>query len=591
MRAWLCLAACAVLGLGHGQVSADATPSVLRVREPAAVRPTNLRMRPVARAAAGAASAAAGASDTAPESAGAAPGPAGAAPATAGPAASGADASGRQRQAREVLPSGPSLAERVVFRFNIGFGLDGGQPIDDATRFNGQPCGDECLDAYTRNRIYGFGDAVLGSRGVGASSLNTYFAAQFRLDQDLRGGYSSVPSVYDGAGVSEMQVRSAYGELVGAFKPRWLRPLYVRAGRQFRYGTAVAHFDGLTASYDTRVGSLGFFAGSSVSLYRLNDEPGLSSRTDVSGLNARLDLAALGYGPIVLTANTLRHDGRNHGDWGVAVRVRRDLDTRLRVRSQGGKLAQADLQVRTRLSAVTVATLEVEHSTENDWRYDAFLAPPARDVTDERTYLALEPPGPRTYVSLRAGTVLLDNVDLLLRGAGVVEYDDPEEDATAEPDARFASSYIEGGAALELRLQRTLSLGLSTLVRGYRNQQRPVDQDNALEIEGPQDLGNAYGYAHARGFVEGGFVIRYTQGARLFSAEAETYARAYERKLLYVTSDVPTEDERVGGRLSVESWAGERLRLRIEYDVSAELPVIPELRGLKSLRVLMEGRF
>jgi hypothetical protein len=581
MRAWLCLAACAALGLGHGQASADATPRALRVREPAAVRPTNLRMRPVARAAAGAVRAAAGA-------AGEAPG----APAPPEPAARGAEAAGRRRgQGRDAPPSGPSLAERVVFRFNIGFGLDGGQPQDEATRLNGELCDEACLALYTRNRIYGFGDAVLGSRGVLASSLNTYFAAQFRLDQDLRGGYSAVPSTYDGPGVKDLQVRSGYGELVNVFESRWLRPLYVRAGRQFRYGTAVAHFDGVTVSYDTRVGSLGFFGGSTVSLYRLFDTPGFSSGSGVSGTNARLDLAALGYAPVVLTANTLRHDGRSHADWAVTVRVRRDLDARARLRTQGGKLARADMQVRTRLSAVTVATLDVEHSTARDWRYDAFLTTSRSDRTDERQYLALEPPGPRTYVSLRAGTVLLDNVDLLLRGAGVVEYGEPEADATAEPDARLASSYIEGGAALELRLQRTLSLGLSTLVRGYRTQEPPVSEENPLEIDGPQGLGRSYGYAHARSFVEAGAVVRYTQGARLFSAEAETYARAYERTHLYVSSGVPTEDERVGGRLSVEAWAGERLRLRLEYDVSTKLAVLPELHGLKSLRVLMEGRF
>jgi hypothetical protein len=460
---------------------------------------------------------------------------------------------------------------------------------------NGTSCGNDpdCLQQYTRNRIYGFGDAVLGSRGVLMSSLNGYFAAQFRFDQDLRGGFSAVPSVYDGAGVDDMQVRSAYGELEGAFKSRWLKPLYVRAGRQYRHGTAVAHFDGLTVSYDTRVGSLGLFGGTPVNLYSSGEGWEGDQLDTIGGMNARLNLAALGLGPIVLTGNRLSYGGNTHTDVAAAVRWRRDLDTHVRLRRLNGALAQADVQVRTRLSAVTVAMLDFAHSTQRDWRYDVFLTEP-RNSTDVRHYLGLEPPGPRTYMSLRAGTVLVDNVDLLVRGAAVVEHDDPEESASDEEDTSFASSYVEGGAALELRLQRTLSLGLSAVVRGYRMQE-PPDGENPLEMPGPQALPRHRGYAHARSFVEAGAVVRYTQGARLFSADAEFYGRAYERELLYETPDettkVPTTEERVGGRVSVESWAGERLRLRLEYDVTAELPVIPELRGLKSLRVLMEGRF
>lgn len=497
----------------------------------------------------------------------------------------------RRSRGGEQLPGGPTLAERVLFRFNIGFGLDGGQPTDEP-RLNGTPCGIEpmCLQQYTRNRIYGFGDAVLGSRGVLMSTLNSYFAAQFRLDQKLHGGFSAVPSAYDGEDANNMQMRSVYAELQGISKWRWLRSLYVRAGRQYRYGAAVAHFNGLTASYDTRVGSVGLFGGSPVYLYSAGAAWDESRGGGIIGMNARLNLAALGLGPVVLTANNLAYGDYIHSDLAAAVRWRRHLDTHVRLRRLNGKLAQADVQVRTRLSAVTVAMLDLEHSTRRDWRYDLFSTK-QRDGTDVRRYLGLELPGPRTYVSLRAGTVLVNNVDLLVRGSGVVEHDDPEDDASDEEDTSFASSYLEGGAALELRLQRTLSLGLSTVLRGYRTQDPPAFLENPLETAGPQELPDHRGYAHTRSFVEAGAVLRYTQGARLFSADAEFYGRVYERELLYETTKVPTDDERVGGRLSVESWAGERLRLRLEYDVTAELPVLPELRGLKSLRVLMEGRF
>lgn len=486
------------------------------------------------------------------------------------------------------MPSGPRLHEQVVFRFNLGFGLDGAQASTQPS-LDGSTClqTGTCNGKYTQNRVYGFGDVVLGSRGLLAQSLAGYFAAQFRFDQSAI-AFSAVPTVYDGEGVQEVQIRSAYGEMDRMFESRWLRPLYVRIGRQYRYGAAVAHFDGLTASYDTRVGSLGVFFGTGVNLYRIAKSPKLEDR-GLAGVTVRLDLAALGRGPIVLTANTLSYDGHDHSDLGASVRVRRNIDARVRLRRLDDDLAQADLQVRARLSAVTIAVLDLDHSTASDWRYDPLLVAPARELTDARRYLDLEPPGPRTYLSLRAGTVLLDNVDLLVRGAAALEHDDGEESPGTEAPARFASSYVEGGAALEVRLQRTLSLALSGMARWRpaRVSASPATPDDATPDPLPADLG----YARDGSYYEGGALARYTEGARIFSAEAELYLRHYERLLLYTMPGLFDEDDRVGGRLSVEGWAGERLRLRIEYEATAVLASIPELRGLKSLRLMLEGRF
>ncbi|HWN67978.1 MAG TPA: hypothetical protein VNM90_10075, partial [Haliangium sp.] len=443
---------------------------------------------------------------------------------------------------------------------------------------------------YTQNRVYGFGDVVLGGRGLLAQSLAGYFAAQFRFDQRAI-AFSAVPAVYDGKDVQDLQIRSAYGEMDRMFESRWLRPLYVRIGRQYRHGTAVAHFDGLTLSYDTRVGSIGVFAGTGVDLYGIADGPELKNLGGLAGVTLRLDLAALGRGPIVLTANMLSYDGHDHSDVAASVRVRRNIEARARLRRLDDDLAQADLQVRARLSAVTMAVLDLDHSTARDWRYDSLLAAPARALaTDPRRYLNLEPPGPRTYLSLRAGTVLLDNVDLLVRGAAAVEHEQPEESRGGDAPARvFASSYFEAGAALEVRLQRTLSLALSGMGRVYPDElpRAPSDPTDEAPDALPADLGRARDAA----FFEGGAVARYTEGARVFSAEAELYFRLYERLLLYSLDGLSGEDDRAGGRLSAEGWLGERLRLRIEYDATAALVTIPELRGLKSLRLMLEGRF
>lgn len=483
-----------------------------------------------------------------------------------------------------MVPDGPKLDDKVVFRFNLGFGLDGAQPSSQPS-LNGSTCLQEaaCRAAYTQNRIYGFGDVVLGSRGLLAQNLAGYFAAQFRFDQGVMDGSSAVPSVYDGD-TQDVQMRSAYGEVDGLFGTR----LYLRAGRQYRYGAGLAHFDGLTASYDARAGSIGVFGGTGVDLYGPAGGVPAEDGGTLAGLTLRLDLAALGWGPVVLTSNTLGYDRHAHGDVAAAVRIRRHTNARVRLRHLDGALAQADLQVRARLSAVTMAVLDLDHDTARDWRYDGLLVAPARafeDGSDPRKYLNLEPPGPRTYLSLRAGTVLLDNVDLLVRGAVAVEHEDG-----AAPDERvFASSYVEGGAALEVRLQRTLSLALSGMARRHRADlpEAPGDPTDGA----PDPLSDNLGRARVASFFESGAVARYTEGARIFSAEAELYARFYERMLLYSMGPLSGEDDRIGGRVSAEGWAGERLRLRVEYEATALLDSIPELRGFKSLRLMLEGRF
>lgn len=556
-----------------GQSSAMAAPWDLRVRELPALPPTSLRMRvaPVPATAVAVTSAAASAS-AAGDGAGVDPGPA-------------LERARRQRRLHDQQPLEPSVSDQVTFRFNIGFGLDGGQLIEGQPNLAENTCDDACRQRYEELRIYGFGDAAIGTRGVLAQDLSTYFAARFRFEQDPR-EFSAVPAVHDGEGVDDVQVRSVYGDIHDVFESRWLRPLYLRIGRQYRYGPTVAHFDGVSVGYDTRAVSIGGFVGAGAQLYQGTGGLDLSERGMV-GLNLRLDLAAMERAPLVITANYLSFAGHEHSDLAMAVQWSRDVAARLGVRSRDDAVARVHARLRARLSSVSIAVFELVHRTRDDWLYDLFPGD-GGDPGEARAYLNLEPPGPRTHLSARAGTVLMDNVDLLLRGTAAVEHGEPGPDADpSTPDPTFASSYIEGSAALELRLQRTLSLGLSGLVRAYSLRAAVEMDEDASLLDRLEDRG----HARERGFVEGGTTVRYSLGARRFSAEAEVYARFYGREPLLEMNELPGEDDRVGGRISVESWAAERLRLRAEYDVTTSLDVVPELIGFKSLRVLMEGRY
>ena len=111
-----------------------------------------------------------------------------------------------------------------------------------------------------------------------------------------------------------------------------------------------------------------------------------------------------------------------------------------------------------------------------------------------------------------------------------------------------------------------------------------------------------------RNLLEGGMVARFSGGARKFSASAEIFFRRTRWAELYRDDGVPDPQEggagdleqeivlgefdiRGGGRVSFDAWVTRRLRLRAEYDISSTLDVAPEIRGLKSLRVLAEGQF
>lgn len=479
------------------------------------------------------------------------------------------------RRREEISDSGAvTLEEQLIFRFDVGFGLDGGEPSGEPMLSGSQvPTGE-----YARVRMYGFGDAVIGTRGLMASSLSTYAAATFRFDHVADRPITPVPSVYDATGVDDILIRAAHAEVDEYFENPWLRPLYLRAGRQFRYGPAIAHFDGFTIGYDTDVASVGLFSGYRVSQLGHTDHVPDES---ISGGDLRLDLYRLRRVPLVFTASFLEFDGSSHSDLGVALQWSRDILLRGSLRSRNGHSARQRLELRLRVSKVTVVSAELDNRTEDDWIYDILIADRPDDATARR-WLDLGPPLPRTVLGVRAGTVLLRNIDVLVRGGAAIERDD-------EVDAPWSPSYLEAGGALEVRVRRAIAVGSSLLYRRYgRDDPVPVGDLTS----GPDPLpGTLFSGVGERSFVESGGRLEYRQGARKFRAGAELYGRFYRFDTPYQVSRADDADLIGGARFHVEGWAGEHLRLRAEYDLSSAIAAAPELRGIKSLRVLAEGRF
>ena len=482
-----------------------------------------------------------------------------------------------------------SLQDALVFRFNLGFGIDGGDPESDPTLLSGLQLSQP---EYAALRIYYFGDAIIGSQGLFSPSLSTYVASQFRFDQgerdcdvlSLGGCANAIPSVQDNADASNIRIRSGYGQADGFFDNPLLAPVFIRAGRQYRYGPAIAHFDGLTMGYDTPTVSVGAFIGSGVDLHGFSVDDEVPRSSALFGFDARVAIYERWRVPLVWSASMLRFDDRTHLQGDLALQWNQDIAIRTSLRALDDRVARTSLQVRARVSEVTTINLEAESRNSSDWMYDLFTIDRPQSEEDPRQYLDLGVPVPRVYATLRAGTVLFDNIDVLVRGGAAFE-----RGASDAPSNPHATNFLEGGGAIEVRPRRAVALGLSGLIRRFRRDGSQFDGENTPLF--PDPLPTDFSQFGERSFAEGGMTARYTQGARRLTARVEVYTRYFNTPAAYQDVMPLDDDVRIGGRFGAEIWPSDQLRLKVDYEVSSQLVLAPEVRGFKSLRAIAEGRF
>jgi len=171
-----------------------------------------------------------------------------------------------------------------------------------------------------------------------------------------------------------------------------------------------------------------------------------------------------------------------------------------------------------------------------------------------------------------------------------------------DPRSTFAASYLELGGAVELRLRRTIAVGANGLTRETTRFTKVSEQINdvpgttqMLPAQASPDIGE-------KGITEGGATLRMSLGARKFSALAEVFSRRTEYAPVYCAAQsatvpcnsptdtgIHTTDYRWGGRISVDAWIGQRLRVFAAYELSSALKYQPEITGYKSLTLVMEG--
>jgi len=512
----------------------------------------------------------------------------------------------------------PPLAERVVARVDLGLAVDGarlsGYPNLDGvcpagtnsngtcvcTDADGNPitCSSDLTpDLYRSVRGYGFGEAYLGTRGVIADTLSTYVAAGLRAGRDIGADDPSAPLLSSYDRTTDLQTRAAWVESDGLFENRYLAPLRARAGRMYVYGPGIVHVDGALIAWERDWLEVSAYSGARVADYRVDmTDVEINRRNNaVGGAEIRADLHR--WAPIAISASNLHYIAHDHSVVQAQLEPRRNVVIRSSTRFHDGELADQRLVMRARVSEASTVTLDGQYRTEADWFYDyaSLAAAPVAGTTTlidraAARYLDLGPVRPRFLAAVIAGTVLAQNVDVLARGAIALDVGPGGDETELNP---HLPEYIEGGAGIEVRLRRALAVQATVLVRDNRLP-APTNVEQHHDPQGePGDLPPPYllGEEHV---IEVGLGTRYTMGARRFSATAELYGRQVHWAEAYFDSadrGIPVLDRHGGGRYGLEAWVSPQVRLRAEYDVSTRLELTPEVRGLKTLRLLVEGTY
>lgn len=557
----------AILAIVLGaSATAVADPRLVLTHEPP---PRHLRMRPPPRAAQVTAPASASARST---------------PMPSAPPALGATTDDDESALRNIR-------QPVSVTFDLGYLVENANTSGKATLSGTAPVKNQ---DYTLLRSYGFGEAFLSTRGLGLASLETYFATRF---QAARAATARDPSTGEQVDIpppiatwferSGGEVRYGWAEVKDFLPARFgLSKLRVRAGGQHVYGPWVIHLDGVLASYDGAILTATGYTGFRHTDYTRDQSvkraavAGGSLRIDLRGLPTPLPVAVqteyLALGDALEQPAT--SSAMLQADW----RPRRDVAVIAQVRALDERIANQRLEIRARYRQVTNFVFDVMHRDQDDWRWDPSLVA-TEDPTAPRRYLDLGPVVPQLVASMRAGTLIAENLDLYVRGAASTDLT-----KAGQVKSSFAAPYLEIGGALELRLRRTISLGASALTRQTTRDPAPEILDTHMTID-PLPANPAV--RGEDGFTEIGTSVRMSLGARRFSALVELYGRRTKYPAIYVDPilPVPASDVRGGGRFTLDAWVGKQLRLFAAYDTSTAFDFAPEITGYKSLRLMMSG--
>src|SRR5262249_38336321 len=218
----------------------------------------------------------------------------------------------------------------------------------------------------------------------------------------------------------------------------------------------------------------------------------------------------------------------------------------------------------------TTLAVELDDPPRDDWMYHFVLTGRLTGQDDPPRWPNIGRTVSRLQVSVRGGTVLFDNWDVLVTASAGIPHGG---------DSSFAPRYVELGAALLARFPFGIEAGVEARIR----------ESHRIDVQGTTIPLADVGALGERSFIEGSTTLRWSLGARRFSAEIAAFARRWGQEPLGAE---PVADVAAGGRFGVVGWAAGKVQLRGEYEV-AGIPdrTSEQLTGLQTLRVLLEATF
>jgi hypothetical protein len=517
----------------------------------------------------------------------------------------------------DAMPLGSlrDLRRPISVRFNLGYVVDG-------TNLSGKPNLNQQSVAESelaRLRSYALGEGYFSSRGVLFPSLSTYFATKFQIARPSKGFDPANPIVVQPVGPpvatwferSGIEPRQYWAEVKDFLPDPRLAPLRARAGQIYVYGPWVLHMYGVLAAWEGKLFKGSVYGGSRVPDYTNTGFFDTKNRAGIAGSSTMFDLRALqtpipfAIGLELLKFTAIGGDdssAANHAALQLDWRPRKDIALISRLRALDGELANEHVQLRTRYKQVSNLVFDFSHRHSRDWRWDPSIT--TIDPMAPKRYLDLGPNIPQSIFSGRAGTLIKENVDVLVRGA--LAWDNAETNLERNT---FMARYFEFGGALEVRLRRTIGLGLSALTR--QTERTATVTGEIVDLPGVVDpIPVRYSPEMGeRGFTEIGTTLRLSLGARRLSALVEVYGRRTRYALDYCAPAIQmdgtfdpncmsaldtgllTQDVRGGGRFTLDAWVGSQLRLFASYEISSRIDFQREINGFKSLRLVMEGNY
>jgi len=474
-----------------------------------------------------------------------------------------------QSETKSSKPQTESQPEpEVHYRLNVGYGVDN-------ARSTGIPAIPDFREV-NRNllRSYAFGDLAFGAHGLPVASLDTYFAAAYYYDFTGADPNSPFTTVYDRAnqgGQQALLIRSAYAELDPSSQGG--APVFLRAGRQFRVGAGIAHFDGISAGYDdSHVEATGFI-GQRVALW-------IDERTGLVGGGALRARSVVGEHPVEGALEVLTFDGDAY--WTATVhssgtRGQVYVTALLSGASVSDLIGHAQYFVTRHLSLLADAQQKIADAPLYDWisgrepgidKRAAFPLP----------YFTIPEPQPYTQIRVSAALAPVSALEVLAFGSGhVVEGSRPVSDPWPGRTG-FDATWIEAGGMVDWRPGQ----GLSVLA-GYRYRMfdRPAitaeprldDPENAGELRSHELL------------IDG----RYSLGQRRLTSTAGLFMRIDDVQTPFM---LLVNDRRIGLRFDVESWLVRRVRLKASYEIADPSRVLsPDVDTFQTVRVIAEAVF